>query len=72
VLRHTPPSIRFDPSLRETDGPRRNLQSRVIHATAGHGYVADYCARLGPAETPSCPCGKALQAREHVLAVVVD
>jgi hypothetical protein len=43
-----------------------------IHATAGHGYVADYCARLGPAETPSCPCGKALQAREHVLAVVVD
>jgi hypothetical protein len=67
ALRHTPPSLRLNPSLREIDGPR-DMQSRVIHTITGRGHIGDYYARFVPAEPSCCPCGEPLQTREPVLA----
>jgi hypothetical protein len=67
ALRHTPPSLRLNPSLRENDAPRVT-QSRVIQTITGHGHIGEYYARFVPAESTSCPCGEPLQTREHVIA----
>jgi hypothetical protein len=67
ALRHTPPSLRLNPSLRELDCPR-DVQTRIIHAITGHGHIGEYYARFVPSEPSSCPCGEPLQTREHILA----
>jgi ribonuclease HI len=66
ALKCTPPSLRLNPSLSQISGPR-DVQSRVIHTITGHGHIGAYYARFVPAKTPSCPCGEALQTREHIL-----
>jgi ribonuclease HI len=67
ALRHIPPSLRLNPTLREIEGSR-DVHSRFIHAVTGHGHIGEYYARFVPAEIPSCPCGEPVQTRGHVLA----
>jgi hypothetical protein len=61
---------RFPPSLRPTarfKELKREIFGRVFQCRTGHGYIGEYYNKFVPSENIDCPCGEAIQTREHVL-----
>jgi ribonuclease HI len=63
---------RFPPSLKPTahftalDG-KRELFGRVTQCRIGHCFTGEYYSKFVPSENIDCPCGEAVQTREHLL-----
>ncbi|KAI6002498.1 hypothetical protein EDC04DRAFT_2580993, partial [Pisolithus marmoratus] len=39
----------------------------LIQCHTGHAFLGEYYSTFIPTEDPSCPCGKPMQTREHVI-----
>ncbi|KAF5350420.1 hypothetical protein D9758_012444 [Tetrapyrgos nigripes] len=63
-----PPSLKPTKLMKETKyGLNREVFGRVTQCRTGHGFIGEYYKRFVPDENVDCPCGEALQTREHVL-----
>ncbi|KAI6122618.1 hypothetical protein EDD16DRAFT_1570072 [Pisolithus croceorrhizus] len=65
------PADRLPPSLKPRKHfceSRQAIYGRLIQCRTGHAFTGEYYSSFVPSETVSCPCGKRLQTREHILA----
>ncbi|KAJ3759891.1 hypothetical protein EV360DRAFT_40953 [Lentinula raphanica] len=46
---------------------QRELFGGVVQCRTGHAFVGKYYSKFVPGENVDCPCGEALQTREHIL-----
>ena len=61
---HGPPSRKPPPHFRSL--PRR-IYGLVTQCRLGHAFMGEYYQRHVPSEDVDCPCGCALQTRDHIL-----
>ncbi|KAJ3766336.1 hypothetical protein FB446DRAFT_676608, partial [Lentinula raphanica] len=61
---------RFPPTLKPTERLKtlkRELFGRLVQCRTGHAYIGEYYSKFVPGKNIDCPCGEALQTREHIL-----
>lgn len=62
---------RFEPSLQPQEHFRaitnRMVYGLVLQCRTGHAFMGEYYQRFVPTEPVGCPCGIALQTRQHIL-----
>ena len=59
----------FPPSLKHTKhfDTQREVFGRLVQCRTGHAFIGEYYKQFVPDENVDCPCGEALQTREHIL-----
>src|SRR5258708_2801435 len=58
-----PPTLKPTERFLTTD---RKTFSRLIQCRTGHAHTGEYYKRFVPPQTIECPCGAAIQTRQHI------
>lgn len=57
----------FSPTARLQHHSRETF-SRLVQVRTGHAFTGDYYSKFVPTEDKSCPCGRWLQTRDHIIS----